>query len=237
VRLTGIFDVQTRRSPRRGLVVGWIAIPMLLPALLLGSCESPPPPPRYAPLNYDYLSKIRLMVATLDIDNAFTKTGTAEQEHVEDLAPQQPADLLGLMARERLVVSGASGHAVFVIEDASLTRAPGGFAGSMAVRLDISTSDGAKSGFAEAKVSRTYQTEDTSFDGTKAALYQLEKLMMDDMNVEFEYEVRHKLHDYLQPGDGAAPPPAPVQSQDLSPAPPPPADLPAVAVPPPPTTP
>ncbi len=86
----------------------------------------------------------------------------------------------------------------------------------MHVRLDVTTSDGAKSGFAEARVNRTYSGADTSDAATRAALYELVKLMMRDMNVEFEFQVKRRLRDYLQTEDSTAPAPAPVQSQDLN---------------------
>jgi hypothetical protein len=196
---------------------------LLLILLVLGACDSgSPPAPDFPPLTYDYLGKLHLSVASIDVDNEFAAKGGGNPD-VAALAPVQPADALIRMAQDRLVASGNGGHAVFVVEDASLARAPGGFAGTLAVRLDVSTSDGIKSGFAEARVARTYSNPDTSDTGTKAALYQLVKLMMADMNVEFEYQVKHKLRDYLQPDDGIAPAPPPVQTQDLNTGAPPPA--------------
>jgi hypothetical protein len=193
-----------------------LLVPLLLVPLLLACSDDMPPPPVFPPLTYDYLPKIRLNVATIDVDNAFATLGTGEREHVEQLAPVSAVDALRQMVHDRLVAAGTSGHAVFVIEDAALVKVPGGFEGTMHVRLDVSTSDGAKSGFAEARVSRVYTTGDTSYDNTRVALYQLVKLMMGDMNVEFEYQVRHELRDYTQSGDGTAPLPPPVQTQDLN---------------------
>jgi len=201
-----------RCVPRRRL----LGLSLLVPLLLAACSDTPPPPTDFPPLVYDYLSKLRLTVATIDIDNAFARLDTADPAHVEAMAPVQPAETLRRMAQDRLIPAGSSGHAVFVIEDASLMQMPGGFQGAMHVRLDVSTSDGAKGGFAEAQVSRTYTTTDTSDAGTRAALYDLVKLMMRDMNVEFEYQVKHQLRDDLQPGDQIAPAPPPVQTQDLN---------------------
>jgi hypothetical protein len=201
-----------RRSPALLLLAS-----LLAPLLLLAACDDTPPPRTdFPPLTYDYLGKLRLAVATVDIDNAFAKQDTGGPEHVEELAPVQPVDALKRMAEDRLIPAATSGHAVFVIEDASLTRAPGGFEGSMRVRLDVTTSDGTKAGFAEARVDRTYSSVDTFPASTRAALYDLVKLMMSDMNVELEFQVKQRLHDYLQTGDGIAPAPAPVQAQDLN---------------------
>ena len=47
-----------------------------------------------------------------------------------------------------------------------------------------------------------------------AALYDMTRAMMDDMNVEFEFQARRALRDWLQSAE-AAPAPAPVQQQDL----------------------
>ena len=46
-----------------------------------------------------------------------------------------------------------------------------------------------------------------------AAWYDLTKQMLDDMNVELEFQIRRSLKDYLQT-TGTAPTPAPVQKQD-----------------------
>ncbi len=189
---------------------------LVLVPFLLSACDTPPPARTdFPPLSFDYLSKLRLSVATIDVTNEAAKLGGGDPALMA-LAPVQPADALIRMEQDRLLASGTSGHAVFVIADASLARAPGGFEGTMHIRLDVSTSDGTKSGFAEARVNRTYSTSDTSDSGTKAALYDLVKLMMGDMNVEFEYQVKHKLRDYLQLNDGAAPAPPPVETQDLN---------------------
>ena len=47
-----------------------------------------------------------------------------------------------------------------------------------------------------------------------AALYDMTRAMMDDMNVELEFQIRRSLRDWLQ-DPTAAPPPAPVEQQEL----------------------
>jgi hypothetical protein len=208
----------------------------LLPALLAACGDSGEQHQDFPPLDFGYLTKLRLNVATIDIDDAFAqRNGAADPGHVEALAPEPPADALEHMAQQRLITAGSGGHARFVIDDASLVTAPGGFAGSMHVHLDITTPDGAKGGSADARVSRTYTASDTSDSGTRAALYDLVKLMMSDMNVEFEYQLKHSLRNYLESDQGTAPLPAPVETQDLNGGPPPPgADQAPPSAPPPP---
>ena len=188
-------------------------------APLLAGCGGEAPPPQvFPPLDYSYLTKLRLNVANVQIDDTWTPAADSGQ-HVEYLSPVQPLDALRLMAQQRLVASGSSGQARFVIEDASILQRPDSLDGSLAVRLDVSTADGTRSGFAEARVARSLPETPDQADGGRAAAYQLTKQMMDDMNVEFEYQVRRTLRDYLQAGETTAPPAAPVQSQDLAPPP------------------
>ena len=79
----------------------------------------------------------------------------------------------------------------------------------MAVELDIYTSANTRAGFAEARVSRTHSGD---VDDLRATLYDMTKDMMDTMNVEFEFQLRRSLRDWLLP-DSAVP--IPVQQQPL----------------------
>ena len=196
-----------------------LALPWLGAALLASCAEAPGPPAVFPPLNFDYLTKLRLNVATIDVENAWTPSTVPGGQHVEALAPVSPADALRLMAQQRLIPAGGDGHAVFVIEDASIVQFPDRFDGNMQVHLDVASADGTKAGYAEARVSRTLTIVDRSADSVRAAMYDLVRQLMTDMNVEFEFQVRRSLHDYLQPDAGTAPPPAPVEQQDLNGAP------------------
>ena len=187
----------------------------LIPPLLLAACGESEAP-RFAPLTYDYLGKLKLNVAAITVDDAFARRELMDATHVEDLAPTPPADALKRMAQDRLIPVGNAGHAVFVIEDTSIVRAPDGFAGSLHVRLNVAKTDGTTES-ANARVARTYTSDaGDDPDATRAALYTFVKLLMNDMNVEFEYQVKHSLRDVLQPTE-TAPPPPPVQIQNLGP--------------------
>ena len=202
---------------RRAL--GRLALGVLTLAGLAGcGGDDVAPPATYLPLTYDYLPKLRLNVASIAIDDSWTPN-PASGQHVEYLSPVQPVDALRRMARDRLLPGGGAGQARFVIEDASIVLGPGRLDGSLAVRLDIGTSGGSQSGYAEARVVRSLTGGPGDADGGRGAAYRLTKQMMVDMNVELEYQIRRSLRDYLQATDAVAPAPGPVQSQDLAPPP------------------
>ena len=199
--------------------------PALLAAIAvlpwLAGCGGDAPPPAaevFPALDYSYLPKLRLGVASVEVDDTWAPAADSGQ-HVEYLSAVQPLDALRDLAHTRLVASGSGGQARFVIEDASIIQHGDRLDGSLAVRLDVSTGDGTRSGFAEARVARSLPEAPDQPDGGRGAAYQLTRQMLDDMNVEFEFQVRRTLRDYLQAADGVAPTPPPVQTQDLPPPP------------------
>ena len=190
------------------------ALALLLPFLAAGcgGGEEAAPPVVFAPLHYDYLTPLRLNVATLTIEDHAANAGPGD---VSALSPVPPAQALEQMARDRLVPAGSAGEAVFVIDRASIVQGADALSGNMAVHLDIRTSDGNRAAYAEARVSRV-RTLGGGHEDLRGALYTMTKAMMDDMNVEFEYQVRHSLKDWLQTtAPAAAAIPAPVQVQPL----------------------
>ena len=180
---------------------------LVLP-LWLAACGSEAPPRQDFPLlHYDFLTPLRLNVANIDI------SPPPPPGPLDALDPAPPAQALAQMAQDRLAAGGSAGRAVFAIDQALITRIPDGLEGTLAVRLDVLTSEGTRAGFAEASVSRRVVGIGQDLRG---ALYDLTRQMMDDMNVEFEFQVRRSLHDWLQEAT-TAPPPPPVQQQDLGP--------------------
>jgi hypothetical protein len=197
----------------------WLRAPVLLLAalaLLLAGCDSGPPVRTvFPPLRYDYLTRLRLNVATIDIDDRWQSPPDPRQ--VGAYAPVTPVAALRRMALDRLVTGGAAGRAVFTIEDASLLRDGGTLNANLAVRLTVSSADGTRSGYAAARVARaaTITSDDPAV--LRDALYTIVQQAMDDMNVEFEFQVRRSLRDWLQTTATSAPLPPPVQSQALPP--------------------
>lgn len=189
---------------------------------LLAGCDSPPPPVDYPPLRYDYLPKLRLNVASIDIDNAWRPSTVPDGLHVESLAPTHPVDALKRMAQDRLLPVGGNGHAVLTIENASLIQRMGQYEGAFAVRLDLSNTNAGStvSGEAKASVDFTRTIVEDSPSAARAALYDVVKEMMRKMNAELEIQIRQSLAPFV-PASAEVPAPAvqPVQAQPLPGAP------------------
>jgi hypothetical protein len=189
----------------------------LLLLLLLAACgrSGPPIPTSFAPLTYEYLTRLPLNVAAIDIDDSWSPPPVAGQ--VGPLSPVPPQMALRQMAQDRLFAAGGSGRGVFQILDASIVQVGGNLQASFAVRLTVTSGDGLGHGFAEARVLRTAPFNDArGLSALRAALYDLTRATMENMNVEFEYQIRRALRDYLQ-APGAAPASGPVQSETLGP--------------------
>ncbi len=174
--------------------------------------------------SYAYLTPLRLNVGQIRIEDQAPPPDGPDQ--LAQDSPVTPDQALRQMARDRLVAAGNSGTAVFTIDQASITGQPGGtLDGTLAVHLDIIGNSGGHSGYAEAHVSHEYVPgtgDGSDAGGLKAQLYALTNTMMQDMNVEFEYQLRRTLGDWLLDASGA-PLAASVQQQSLTPpgAPPP----------------
>ena len=182
------------------------ALILLLPLAAAGCGGGDPLPTRdgFPPLNYAYLTPLRLNVASIE-EAAPPPPGPLDASN-----PAPPAQALLRLAQDRLAAGGTLGRAVFTIDDATITRSRGGLDGVMAVHLDVRTSEGTRAGFAEARVSRRSE----NIGDLKSALYDMTVQMMQDMNVEFEFQVRQSLRDWLQEAT-TAPPPAAVEQQPL----------------------
>jgi len=177
---------------------------LLLP-LLLAACEGTPR--SYPPLRYGYLTPFPMNVAEVRIEQRFVPSGGAPD--VSGIDPMPPVQALRNMADDRLQALGGAGQAVFVIRDASLVRHGDTILGNFAVELDIYMPAGVRTAYAEARVAQT-----TTIDDLPATLYDMTKAMMDRMNVEFEYQVRHSLSAWLLPAGALR---TPVHQQPLTP--------------------
>ena len=195
--------------PRRAAFCLVVSALGLLPA----GCGGGAAPPTFAPLRYTYLTKIKLDVARVDIDDSWTPRGA--DRHVEFLAPTPPLDALRHMAEDRLVPGGTSRRALFTIEDASIIQAGDGYRAIFAVGLDILNDDGQRLRGITAHATGTHAISGGDPDTVRSDLYELTRKVMADMNVDFEFQIRKTLRRDLQTTSETAPPPAPVQTQEL----------------------
>jgi hypothetical protein len=179
---------------------------LLLPLLAAG-CGGEEEQPGFAPLRYDYLVPLRLNVAAIQVEQRFVPSGLPPD--VTQYAPVAPLVALRAMAEDRLQTLGAADRAVFVIQNASLTRRGSTITGNFAVELDIYNTPTTRAAFAQASVSGTYSGD---LDHLPARLYDLTKNLMDRMNVEFEYQARRSLGSWLL---SAGAPQGPVQQRPL----------------------
>ena len=178
----------------------------------------PPGPPSYA-----HLTPLRLKVGTLEIQEA----GSGTAFLVDQSAPLQPADVMMRMAQDRLSAAGGPGKARFLIQTASLTREGGSSGGVfspasetfrciMRCQVEIIAPDDAILASAAAEATRAV-TGPVRDAGERAALAERAvKLAGQDINVEFEFQVRRHLRNWLQlvasPGETL---PQPVEREAL----------------------
>jgi hypothetical protein len=186
--------------PRRAI----LALPLLLAAC---GDDSPDTGNVFPPLRYDYLPPIQLNVASVEIQQRFIPSGLPPDVTSSD--PVQPIDALKAMANDRLQSLGTANKAIFAILNASLTQDNDVIRGSFSVSLTVYDGDNAQQGYAVATVDRSHSGDIENLGKT---LYAFTKAMMNDMNVEFEYQVRRNLKDWLT---SSAAPDTPVQQDPL----------------------
>ena len=181
---------------------------LMLP-LMVAACgdDDEAPAAYFEPLRFGYLPPIQLNVASIDIQQRFIPAGVPPDVTASDPAP--PIEALRAMANDRLQAFGTANKATFAILDASLTRTNDIIRGEFAVSLVVADNDGKQAGFAQAHIERTRTGPVTNL---RQVLYDMTKAMMDDMNIEFEYQVRRNLKDWLT---NTAAPDTPVQQDPL----------------------
>lgn len=185
---------------------GVLTLPLALAACATTSAE----PEQLAPLvtGYGHLTPIRLAVAAIEVPPP-----AAIAVRVDQPAPLRPDTEMQRMARERLVASGSEGAARFIVRLAEFRREAlarqGGFGGlfagepgerlsvRMQARLEVSASDG-RSGFVEAEARRQRTLPDGSTPAARRrAAEEVVRQAMDDLNIEFEFQIRRTLRSWL----------------------------------------
>jgi hypothetical protein len=186
---------------------------VLIGLVFLAGCggDETPPPEVYAPLTYGYLRTLHLNVATVDV---LDHSAPVSPQDVTAQDPVQPGQVLANMARDRIFPAGTSGRAVFVVDAASITRNDDNvLTGQMAAHIDVLDATGARVGYAEARVSRQH-VPGSDPENMQNNLYDMTRQMMDDMNVELEFQIRRTLGRFLVANTAV---PAPVTAEPLAP--------------------
>lgn len=191
---------------------------LAMTVFLLSGCTRSSPEETFPAPNYDYLPRLNLSVARLSVHDQ-----TITQQDNKSLIAQDPVSPVGalsLMARQRLhptqIPAGSNtGSGAFIITQADMTSADEDqtLTGNFSVQLHLDDPSQNHHGQITAHVSRT-----SSFNRATSLrhhLYALTQSLMDDMNVELEYQIRKNLADWLTDASGA-PLDSTVQSQNLS---------------------
>lgn len=184
---------------RRGL----LTLPLAL-AACGGNRDAAPDPLPPLVTGYGYLTPIRL-----DVHDVLVEPPAPGVARVSQPAPLDPPAEMERMVRERIVPAGTAGSARATIRAAEFRRerlSGGGlFAGEPAerfsvllrIRLDVSAPDG-RTGFIEAEARRQRTTESGLDQATRdreaAAVI---RQAMDDLNVEFEFQIRRSLRSWI----------------------------------------
>ena len=196
---------------------------LALPLLAACAKEQAGPYIPQGPPSYAHLMPLRLKVGTLEIQEA----GSGTAFLVDQATPLQPTDVMLRMAQDRLSAAGGPGKARFLIQTASLTREGGASGGVfspasetfrcvMRCQVEITSAEDAILATTSAEATRAV-TGPVRDAGERAALAERAvKLAGQDMNVEFEFQVRRHLRAWLQlvaaPGESL---PQPVEREAL----------------------
>ena len=183
-----------------------------------GGREQPALPPLVS--GYGYLTSIRLNVAAVQILDP-----EPVAVRLDEPVPVRPDAEMLRMGQERLVAMGTEGAARFSIQTAEFRRTrslgSGGLAGMFAgepgerlsvllrARLEILDPEGQRNAYVEAEARHTRTLPDgSSAAARRTGAEQAVRQAMEELNVEFEFQIRRALRDWLV--EGPVPPAAPV---------------------------
>ncbi|MFC7476397.1 hypothetical protein ACFQS7_18670 [Dankookia sp. GCM10030260] len=189
---------------------------LLLLPLAVAACSTPDPayvPP--GPMRFNHLTPLSLNVAAIEVAPGGPPSQSGD---IGARLLPSPVEAVRTMAQDRLIAVGTTGEARFVVTQAAMVQGRDSLTCLVGCRLEILSAEGQRLGFVEAQSRRAVSGTDA---GRPRAAEALLRQAMDDLNVEFEFQLRRALKDWLvrlTPGpDGSLPeaPPAGVTVEQL----------------------
>lgn len=183
-------------------------VALILVALLLAACESPPSRAPFPELTYTHLPDINLDVATIEIVEAYRSPGT--DPNVEHLYPTTPAQAARRWAEDRLVAVGIDGVARFIILDASSIEARDVIGGNSsdvrdrysmrtAVRIEIVKAGGTRTAFVAAEATlEQYLDPETTLNERERIWFRNVETLMRTLNAELDRAIQAEFRPYLR---------------------------------------
>ena len=189
-----------------------LALPPLLGIAACAGSQDAPAPTR--PDGYAWLTPLRLNVAAVEV--ADPVPGGAIR--ADPPTPLVPAAEVARMGRDRLSAVGMAGAARFTVETASLVRQTLGGGGLFSdpserltcilrCRVEILGADGRRVAFAEAEARQVATRPEGGASTPARNAAEVVVRAMEDLNVEFEVQVRRSLRDWLSETATSAPTP------------------------------
>ena len=167
----------------------FLAVPLLASACGGDGTVTPPPRREFPRLRYGYLPPIPLTVQRIEFADDFVRPSGNDE-----LSDGSVAETILAMGRDRLKPMTANGTGRFRILAASISLRRDTLAGVLAVRLDVRNDDESHTGVAEA---RATATKTGAIGDRRTAVYDMLKSLMDDLNVELEFQIRSKLRGWI----------------------------------------
>jgi hypothetical protein len=190
----------------------FLATALVLAGLVAG-CDSAPPRPTYADIRFSGEPPIRLAVGGVDVERSWRPS--LQPPHVEHLFPVEPAHALENWARDRLVATGGTARARFIIDDASVievelkkkeegvtavftTQASQRYDATVAATLRIVDDRGTPLRYVNVKVTRSQTVlEDISPNDRDKTWYEMTKALMADFDRQMSAEISNNFGGYF----------------------------------------
>jgi hypothetical protein len=188
---------------------------LLLPVLATACAGQDPAPVPSGPIGYRHLIPLPLNVATIEVAEAAPLPPPGD---IGTRLSPSPVEAVRIMGRDRLVPVGTEGQGVFTVTVASLVQGREALSCLLGCRLEVLSPMGSRLGVVEAQSRRGVSGPDATRPRADEALL---RRTLDDLNVEFEFQVRRSLKDWLSTvapnpdGTIPAPGPAPVSREEL----------------------